>query len=126
MRAPNDTLTRHNFFTNKFDTTAWYNNYLALPVLIFNGASCNQSCSDSILFPVFLRTKCRNDFDAIPRSVSSTGLNDHNGSRNRLMFIRREVAREHGDSKMEIAVNSIPKINTKRSNLITNVSVENN
>ena len=24
MRAPNDTLTRHNFFTNKFDTTAWY------------------------------------------------------------------------------------------------------
>ena len=23
MRAPDDTLTRHNFFSNKFDTTAW-------------------------------------------------------------------------------------------------------
>ena len=50
----------------------------------------------------------------------------HNGSRNRLMFMRREVARVYGDSKMEIAVNLIPKINTKRSNLITNASVENN
>lgn len=69
---------------------------------------------------------CRNDFDAIPRSVSTTGLDDHNGSRNRLMFMRREVARVYGDSKMEIAVNLIPKINTKRSNLITNASVENN
>ena len=114
MRAPNDTLTKHNFFTNKFDTTAWY--YF---ILFYSVASFK--------LPYFLScTYSRNDFDAIPRSVSLTGLDDHNGSRNRLMFIRREVARAYGDAKMEVAVSSIPKINTKRSNLITNVSIENN
>ena len=90
MRAPNDILTRHNFYTNKFDTTAW------------------------------------NDFDGIPRSASNYGLTDHSGSRNRLLFIRKEKSRVYGDEKMELAVSKIPKVNTKRSNLITNVAVENN
>jgi len=90
MRAPNDILTRHNFYTNKFDTTAW------------------------------------NDFDAIPRAASHYGLQDHSGSRNRLLFMRKEVSRVYGDHKMEESVARIPKVNTKRSNLITNVAVENN
>ena len=68
----------------------------------------------------------RNDMDAIPRSVSTTGLDDHAGSRKRLMFIRREISRVYGDEKMRTAVDAIPKVNTKRSNLITNVAVENN
>ena len=90
MQVPDDTLTRHNFYTNKFDTTAW------------------------------------NDFDAIPRSQSHYGLTDHCGSRNRLLFIRKEKSRVHGDDKMQMSIAKMPKINTKRSNLITNVAVENN
>jgi hypothetical protein len=90
MQLPDDTLTRHNFYTNKFDTTAW------------------------------------NDIDAIPRSVSNYGLDDHCGSRSRLMFIRKENSRVYGDEKMKMSIAQMPKRNTKRSNLITNVSAENN
>ena len=90
MALNDDTLTKHNFFTNKFDTTAW------------------------------------NDYDAIPRAASTYGLTDHAGSRKRLMFSRREAARVIGENKMAIAESDKPKVNTRRSNMITNVSVENN
>jgi len=92
MQLPDDTLTRHNYFVDKFDTTAW------------------------------------NDFDAIPRSTSQFGLSqgDHSGSRKRLMFMRKETLRSLGHDKLERSYDSAPKVNTRRSNPITNVAIENN
>lgn len=90
MRLPKDNpLTEHNFFTNKFDPTAW------------------------------------NDFDAIPRSASKFGLNDHGGSRKRLMFSRQQIARESAFERIEYARQQQPLVNTRRLKLITDPKVEN-
>jgi len=62
-----DSLTKHNFYVDKFDATAW------------------------------------NDFDAIPRSASSYGLENHGGSRKRLLFSRRQATVEGNQSKMDFA-----------------------
>ena len=89
ISLPDDTLTKHNYFSDKFDTSAW------------------------------------NDFDAIPRSASEFG-NHHNGSRKRLMFNRTQNMRTIGENKLDTAAASMPFINTRRSNMITNMAVENN
>ena len=82
-------MTKHNYFANKFDSTAW------------------------------------NDFDAIPRSSSIYGLDDHGGSRKRLMFSRRQRQSEINEEKMRVADAKRVMPNTRRMNLITNVAVEN-
>ena len=82
-------LTKHNYYSNKFDTTAW------------------------------------NDFDAIPRSASNFGLDDHGGSRKRLLFTRRQATCEGNEAKLEVAYSKMTMPNTRRMNLITNVAVEN-
>jgi hypothetical protein len=89
MRLGDDTLTKHNYFVNKFDCTAW------------------------------------NDFDAIPRSSSTFGLDDHGGSRKRLMFSRRQMQTTINENKMAIAESRREKPNTRRMALITNVALEN-
>jgi len=90
MQLPDDTLTKHNYFVDKFDTTAW------------------------------------NDFDAIPRSSSQFGKDEHAGSRKRMMFIRMETLRQSGNIKLEDSWEKAPKVNTRRTNFITNVAMENN
>lgn len=91
MQLPDDTLTRHNFYTDKFDCTAW------------------------------------NDFDAIPRAASQFGLDNHGGSRKRLMFSRRQATCEGNQVKMiEAEARKPNKVNTRRLALITNVAIENN
>lgn len=82
-------LTKHNYFSNKFDTTAW------------------------------------NDFDAIPRSVSNFGADDHGGSRKRLLFTRKQATCEGNEAKLAVAHSKMSMPNTRRMNLITNVAVEN-
>jgi hypothetical protein len=67
LRLGDDTLTRHNFYVNKFDATAW------------------------------------NDFDAIPRSASTFSLENHGGSRKRLLFSRRQATVENNQGKMDFA-----------------------
>lgn len=89
MKLGDDTLTKHNYFANKFDSTAW------------------------------------NDFDAIPRSASIYGLDDHGGSRKRLMFSRKQRQCEINEEKMRVADAKRVMPNTRRMNLITNVAVEN-
>jgi len=89
ISLPDDSLTKHNYFSDKFDTSAW------------------------------------NDFDAVPRSASEFG-NHHHGSRKRLMFNRTQNMRTIGENKLDAAASSMPFINTRRSNMITNVAVENN
>jgi hypothetical protein len=89
MRLGDDTLTKHNYFANKFDSTAW------------------------------------NDFDAIPRTASIYGLDDHGGSRKRLMFSRKQRQVEINTEKMRVADEKKVMPNTRRMNLITNVAVEN-
>ena len=84
-----DTLTKHNYFANKFDATAW------------------------------------NDFDAVPRSASIYGLDDHGGSRKRLMFTRKQRVVEDNTLRMRVADEKKVMPNTRRMNLITNVAVEN-
>jgi len=91
MQLPDDTLTRHNFYTDKFDCTAW------------------------------------NDFDAIPRAASQFGLDNHGGSRKRLMFSRKQATCEGNQVKMiEAEARKPNKVNTRRLALITNVAIENN
>lgn len=89
MKLNDDTLIKHNFYTDKFDQTAW------------------------------------NDFDAIPRSCSIYGLSDHGGSRKRLMFSRRQTAREQAAGLMEDAREKLPFVDTRRLKLISDISVEN-
>jgi hypothetical protein len=89
MRLGDDSLTKHNYFANKFDSTAW------------------------------------NDFDAIPRTASIYGLDDHGGSRKRLMFSRKQRQVEINTEKMRVADEKKVMPNTRRMNLITNVAVEN-
>jgi len=89
MRLPDDTLTKHNFYINRYDCTAW------------------------------------NDFDAIPRAASTFGLDEHGGSRKRLLFSRRQATIESNQAKLDIAEAQKEKVNTKRKNLITNVAFEN-
>jgi hypothetical protein len=84
------TFLYFQYFTDKFDTTAW------------------------------------NDIDAIPRAASTFGLTEHSGSRNRLLFINKENARIYGTEMMQAALAKLPTINTRRCNLITNISIENN
>lgn len=67
LRLGDDTLTRHNFYVNKFDATAW------------------------------------NDFDAIPRQASTFSLENHGGSRKRLLFSRRQGTIESNQCKMDFA-----------------------
>jgi len=82
-------LTKHNFYTDKFDATAW------------------------------------NDFDAIPRAASHFGLTDHGGSRKRLMFSRKQIVREGNQDKLDYADSLKPHYNTRKSNMITNIAMEN-
>lgn len=82
-------LTKHNFYTDKFDATAW------------------------------------NDFDAIPRAASNFGLTDHGGSRKRLMFSRKQIVREGNQDKLDFADSVKPHYNTRKSNMITNIAMEN-
>lgn len=89
MNLADDKLIKHNFFTDKFDQTAW------------------------------------NDFDAIPRSCSMYGLNDHGGSRKRLMFARRQTDREKAATLMEDAIAKMPFVDTRRLKLISDISIEN-
>ena len=67
LRLGDTSLTKHNFYVNKFDATAW------------------------------------NDFDAIPRSASSFGLENHGGSRKRLLFARRQATNETNQARMDFA-----------------------
>lgn len=82
-------LLKHNFYTNKFDATAW------------------------------------NDFDAVPRASSHFGLEDHGGSRKRLLFSRRQKVTEDNQRLLDVADARRPMMNTRRQNLITNVEMEN-
>lgn len=90
IQLPDDTLTRHNYYCDKFDSTAW------------------------------------NDFDAIPRAASQYGLNDHGGSRKRLLFSRKQATLMANQAKMDAAEAKKTPINTRRLALITNVAIENN
>jgi len=89
MQAPDQSICKHNFYTDKFDSTAW------------------------------------NDFDAIPRAASQYSLEDHGGSRKRLMFTRRQGMREECQARMDVAHAEKPLANTRRLKLITNIDAEN-
>jgi len=84
-----DHILKHNFYTNKFDSTAW------------------------------------NDLEAIPRSFSTLGPEEHGGSRKRLLFTRKEAMRIDSQAKLEKILDSKPTVNTRRVHLITNVAIEN-
>eukprot|EP01041_Mallomonas_annulata_P009847 gene9846-20482_t len=66
-----------------------------------------------------------NDYDTVPRFTSSYGLEDHGGSRRRLLFSRKQKATEGCQVKLETALSSKPRLDTRRHCLITNPSVEN-
>lgn len=84
-----DHILKHNYYTNKFDTTAW------------------------------------NDLEAIPRSSSSLPIEEHGGSRKRLLFTRKEIVKLENQAKSDQLAASMPFVNTKRVNLITNTAIEN-
>lgn len=84
-----DHILKHNFYTDKFDATAY------------------------------------NDIDAVPRSSLTLGLSDHGGSRNRLLFTRKEIMRQETSKIIDDVIDKRPKANTRRRNLITNVAIEN-
>lgn len=84
-----DHILKHNFYTDKFDATAY------------------------------------NDIDAVPRSSLTLGLSDHGGSRNRLLFTRKEIMRQETSMIMDKSIEGKPKANTRRVNLITNMAIEN-
>lgn len=84
-----DHILTHNFYTNKFDATAY------------------------------------NDLDAIPRATSTLALDDHGGSRQRLLFTRKEIMRCENQDKINSIIDQKPKAQTRRVNLITNMSIEN-
>jgi hypothetical protein len=82
-------LTQHNYYTNKFDPSAW------------------------------------NDFDAIPRSASDFGIDNHGGSRKRLMFSRTLEDRKQSQELLDKAYSKQKGYNNRRTNQITDVSYEN-
>lgn len=82
-------LLAHNFYTNKFDATAY------------------------------------NDIDAVPRASQTLGLNDHGGSRKRLLFTRKEIMRSDLQEKINRACDKQKLPNTRRISLITNTAIEN-
>jgi len=66
-----------------------------------------------------------NDFDAIPRAASTYGLDNHGGSRKRLLFSRRQGVINMNNEKLDETERANPHFNFCRSNLITNVAIEN-
>ncbi len=82
-----------------------------------------------------------NDFDGVPRSMtpyahshaSITGElgsmgpgENHGGSRNRLLFIRKQRIIEGNQQLLDYADSKNPPLhNTRRMNLITNTDIEN-
>ena len=50
---------------------------------------------------------------------------NHGGSRNRLLFIRKQQVIENNQNKLDAADETKPKVNTRRLNLITNTAMEN-
>ena len=63
--------------------------------------------------------------EAIPRSTSSLPINEHGGSRKRLLFTRKEIVKLENQAKSDQLAASMPFVNTKRVNLITNTAIEN-
>ena len=59
------------------------------------------------------------------RSESQYSLEDHGGSRKRLMFSRRQGMREDCQSRMDAAQSLKTTTNTRRLKLITNIEAEN-
>lgn len=118
MVAPDQSVTKHNYYTDKFDCTAW-NDFDAIPVselLIFNSGSSGRSLMTCNIY-LFI---C-----SLQRSASQYSLGDHGGSRKRLMFTRRQISREDAQARMDDAEALKPKANTRRLKLITNIAAEN-
>lgn len=84
-----DHILQHNFYTNKFDATAY------------------------------------NDIEAVPRATSTLQLDDHGGSRSRLLFTRKEIMRCENQDKLDRIIDAKPMQQTRRRSLITNVAIEN-
>lgn len=82
-------LTQHNYYTNKFDPSAW------------------------------------NDFDAIPRSASDFGIDNHGGSRKRLLFSRTLHDRKVCQDLLDKAYEKTKVYDNRRTNQITDVAYEN-
>ena len=82
-------LTQHNYYTNKFDPSAW------------------------------------NDFDAIPRSASDFGIDNHGGSRKRLLFSRTLHDRKVCQQQLDQAYAKTKVYDNRRTNQITDVAYEN-
>jgi aminopeptidase C len=83
----NNNLTKHNFFTDKFDTTG-----MASPYHYDCVNKSNFTLSQFVAW---------NDYDAIPRTVLNYSTADHGGSRKRLMFLRKQTLREVCQQRME-------------------------
>ena len=50
---------------------------------------------------------------------------NHGGSRNRLLFLRKQQVIENNQNKLDESDSTKPKMNTRRLNLITNTEMEN-
>mmetsp|Transcript_23571 Transcript_23571/g.23765 ORF Transcript_23571/g.23765 Transcript_23571/m.23765 type:complete len:357 (+) Transcript_23571:288-1358(+) len=66
-----------------------------------------------------------NDYDTVPRFTSSYGLDDHGGSRRRLLFSRKQKHSEDCQSKLEKGERERVRLDARRHCLITNPAVEN-
>jgi hypothetical protein len=67
-----------------------------------------------------------NDFDAIPRSASDFGIDNHGGSRKRLLFSRTLHDRANSQELLEVAYLKSKVHDNRRTNQITDVAYENN
>lgn len=66
-----------------------------------------------------------NDFDAIPRSASNFGVDNHGGSRKRLLFSRTLQDCVVSQELLDKAYANQKVYNNRRTNQITDVSYEN-
>lgn len=133
-------LTKFNYYTNKFDTTAW-NDFDAIPRSMT--AYPPKSNSVGVITrdtmpnnPIFAEintigaTSTNKNSTLFTTSTSAHNIfgnnENHGGSRNRLLFMRKQQVIEGNQTKLDIA-DSLkgPGMNTRRMNLITNVEIEN-
>jgi len=66
-----------------------------------------------------------NDFDTVPRHTLSRGLEDHGGSRRRLLFTRKQKHTIEAHTGLEQANAEKPRLDARRFCIITNPANEN-
>lgn len=133
MSLADDSLTRYNYYTNKFDTTAW-NDFDGIPRSVTAyapkqssvGVMTHDSMPSSALFST-VEPKSTSNWTKATAAHNIFGENDnHGGSRQRLLFTRRQRVIEGNQMKLDAAdFKNGPAMNNRRMNLITNVEIEN-